>query len=120
EELIGKGRTQITMDAVPVPAAADYAAMDARAVLLLEKELVEEMHQKQAERIFQEIEIPLIPVLAAMEMEGIALDVGFLGSMSQGVSKRLIEIEDEVFQAVGEPFNLNSTQQLSVVLFERL
>ena len=64
--------------------------------------------------------MPLVPVLADMEMEGVALDVGFLRRMSAELNERLIEIEDQIYQAVGDPFNLNSPQQLSMALFDRL
>ncbi len=106
EELIGKGRSQITMDQAPVRQAADYAAMDVRAVLMLEPELTAELEQKHSERLFHELEMPLVPILADMEMEGVALDVGFLNRMSEELHERLIGIEDDVQQAVGYSFNL--------------
>jgi DNA polymerase-1 len=120
EDLIGKGRSQITMAQVPVQKAADYAGLDARAVLMLKPELEKELGDKQALELFSDLEMPLVPVLADMEMEGVALDVGFLKQMSEELNIRLLEIEDKVQTAVGEPFNLNSPQQLSVALFERL
>ena len=78
------------------------------------------MEQKQATRLFETLEMPLVPVLAEMEMEGVALDVDYLRQMSGELNIRLLEIEDQVYQAVGEPFNLNSPQQLSTALFDRL
>ncbi len=120
EELIGKGRNQISMDQTPIQAAAEYAAMDARVVLMLIPELRAEMEQKQAMPLFETLEMPLVKVLAEMEMEGVALDAGYLRTMSGELNTRLREIEDQVYQAVGEPFNLNSPQQLSTALFDRL
>jgi len=120
EELIGKGRNQITMDQVPAQQAADYAAMDVRAVLMLKPDLANELEQRQAMDLFNDMEMPLVGVLAGIEMEGVALDVHYLRQMSGELNKRLLEIEGQVQNAVGEPFNLNSTQQLSVALFERL
>jgi DNA polymerase-1 len=73
-----------------------------------------------ATRLMQEIEAPLITVLADMEMAGISLDKEFLGGMSAELTQRMGELEGQVYQIAGEPFNLNSTQQLSKVLFERL
>ncbi|MCC6957650.1 MAG: DNA polymerase I [Anaerolineales bacterium] len=120
EELIGKGRSQISMAQVPVQAAADYAALDVRAVLMLEPELAQELEQKHAAKLFHDLEMPLAPVLADMEMTGVALDVRFLREMSGELSERLLEIDDRICREVGEKFNLNSPQQLSTALFERL
>ncbi len=120
EELIGKGRNQITMAQVPSRQAANYAAMDVQAVLMLKPDLTVELEQRKAMGLFQDLEMPLIGGLAEIEMEGVALDVHYLRQMSGELNKRLLEIESQVQNAVGEPFNLNSTQQLSVALFERL
>ncbi len=120
EELIGKGAKQISMAEVPVEQAAAYAAADAEVVLRLMPELEKELQERQAQKLFAEMEMPLVPVLADMEMNGVALDIDYLQRMSSELSERLSEIEAQVYQAVGEPFNLGSTQQLSVALFERL
>ena len=119
-DLIGKGKNQLTMAQVPADQAADYAAGDVRAVLWLIPELRREMEERQAATLFNDLEMPLVPVLADMEMEGVALDVDFLHQMSGELSGRLSKIEVQVHQAVGEPFNLNSPQQLSAALFGRL
>jgi DNA polymerase-1 len=120
EALIGKGKEQRTMAQVPIAEAAAYAAADAVAVFRLMPLLQKELGNCQATKLFEEIEMPLIPVLASMEMAGISLDVDFLARMSQELDTRMREIETQVHQAVGMPFNLNSTQQLSVALFETL
>ena len=120
EALIGKGKEQRTMAQVPIAEAAAYAAADAVAVFRLMPLLQKELVNCQATKLFEEIEMPLIPVLAGMEMAGISLDVDFLARMSQELDTRMREIETQVHQAVGMPFNLNSTQQLSVALFETL
>ncbi len=120
DELIGKGKSQITMASVPVEAAAAYAAADAEVVLRLIPELEHELEQRNAAALFNNLEMPLVSVLADMEMAGIALDSAFLSEMSAELSKRLVELEDQVYQQVGERFNLNSTQQLSDALFNRL
>jgi DNA polymerase-1 len=119
-ELIGKGKDQVTMAEVPIPDASAYAAADAAVVLKLLPGLEKELESCFALKLMEEIEMPLVTVLADMEMEGISLDSEFLARMSTGLQKRMTELQDRVFQAVGEPFNLNSTQQLSKVLFERL
>ncbi len=120
EELIGKGKNQISMDQVPVASAAPYAAADAEVTLRLAPVLDKKMEEKKCKTIFTEIEMPLVPVLMQMEREGIMLDAPFLKRFSSEMEVRLREIEDEVYKAAGYPFNLNSTQQLSKVLFETL
>lgn len=119
-ELIGTGRKQITMDQVPIDKAAPYAAMDAIAVLRLMPGLQAELKANSAVKLFEEIEMPLVPVIADMEMAGIALDIDFLKKMSGDLQARMNELEDGIYNMVGERFNINSTQQLSNALFSRL
>jgi DNA polymerase I len=119
-ELIGTGRKQITMDRVPIEKAAPYASMDAIAVVRLLSGLQAELKANSAFKLFTEIEMPLVPVIADMEMAGIALDIEFLRKMSNELQTRLNELENQVYEHVGERFNINSTQQLSNALFNRL
>jgi DNA polymerase-1 len=119
-ELIGTGKKQITMDQVPIEKAASYAAMDAIAVMRLLPGLQTELHARSATKLFDEIEMPLVQVLADMEMTGIALDISFLERMSADISARMGVLEDQVYEHVGEQFNINSTQQLSNAIFNRL
>ncbi|OGO12937.1 MAG: DNA polymerase I [Chloroflexi bacterium RBG_16_47_49] len=118
--LIGTGKKQISMAQVPIDKAASYAAMDAIAVIRLMPGLQTELKANSAVKLFDEIEMPLIPVLADMEMTGIALDINFLKNMSGELQTRMSEIETNVFQHVGERFNINSTQQLSNAIFNQL
>jgi DNA polymerase-1 len=120
EALIGKGKNQLSMAQVSIHDAAPYAAADAEVVFKLLPILQKKMDECGATRLFHEIEMPLIGVLAGMEREGIGLDVPFLRSMSGELSQRMIEIEKAIYAAVGYTFNINSTQQLSKVLFETL
>ena len=120
EELIGKGRAQVTMDAVPIEEAAGYAAADAAIVLRLIPQLKEELQTQAAEVLFRTMEMPLIPILAQMEETGILLDQEFFKRFSIELGNRLKEIEVQIFDAVGAQFNLNSTQQLSEALFVKL
>ncbi len=120
DELIGKGKNQITMAQTQIEQAADYASADAEVVLRLIPELESELETRQAARLFTEIEMPLVSVLADMEMAGIALDSRYLKQMSGDLSGRLLKIEQDVYHEVGTPFNLNSPQQLSEALFTRL
>jgi DNA polymerase-1 len=120
EELIGKGKAQISMAEVPAATVAPYAAADAEVTLRLYEILQKRLEEKNALKLFNEIEMPLLPVLAEMEMTGVALDVPFFNRMSIELSQRLAELEKQIIAAVGYSFNLNSTQQLSKVLFETL
>lgn len=120
EELIGKGKDQINMDTVPIASAAPYAAADAEVTLRLVPILEKRMEERNCIKIFEEIEMPLVPVLISMEREGITLDTAFFEKLSAEIGERLFEIESEVHDHVGHSFNLNSTQQLSKVLFEDL
>lgn len=119
-ELIGTGKNQTTMDRVPIAAAARYAAADTdmtwRLVPILRKELAD----LALTRLFRDLEMPLTPVLVDMQMAGILLDMPFLQQMSKELRRRLLEIEQEIYKLVGYVFNINSTQQLSDVLFGSL
>jgi DNA polymerase-1 len=120
EELIGKGKKQVTMDMVAVESVAPYAAADAESTLRLMKIMEVELERVNGRKLLDQVEMPLVPVLADMEMTGVMLDVPFLKKMSDEMAKRLGEIEKQVFESVGKPFNINSTQQLSDVLFGHL
>ncbi len=119
-ELIGTGKNQITMAEVSIENAAAYAGMDAEVVLRLIPELQKDLENVVGVKLFNEIEMPLIKVLSHMEMAGIGLDTNFLNEMSGELETRMNEVEKEVFDKVGESFNLNSTQQLSEALFNTL
>ena len=120
ETLIGKGKSQITMAEVPILDAARYAVDDAVMVLLLKPLLEDDLKEVKSQELFYQIEMPLIPVLAAMEMEGIGLDKEFLAEMSLKLESDLQALEKEIYQAVGHEFNLNSPKQLSEALFVTL
>jgi DNA polymerase-1 len=120
EELIGSGRNQIDMAHVPIESAAVYAAADAEATLRLVPLLSRELNRQHAMGLFESMEIPLVPVLAEMERNGIALDSGFFKKMSAELAERMDALEKKIHELAGVSFNLNSTQQLSNILFERL
>jgi len=120
EELIGKGKKQITMDQVPVAQAAPYAAADADIALRLRAKQEPELREKDLWKLFAEIEMPLVPVLMDMEMTGVLIDVPYLQEMSGTLAKRLNEIERHIYALAGYDFNINSTQQLADVLFGKL
>jgi DNA polymerase-1 len=108
------------MAEVAIESAAPYAVADAEIPLRLMTLQVEELKRVNGEKLLYEIDLPLTPVLADMEMAGIALDLPFFQETGTRLEKRMQEIEKQVYDLVGKPFNLNSTQQLSDVLFNRL
>jgi len=120
EDLIGKGKKQITMAEVAIESAAPYAVADAEVTLRLLPIQQEGLQRVNGEKLLQEIDLPLTPVLADMEMAGISLDLPFFAETSKRLEKRMAEIEKQVYESVGKPFNINSTQQLSDVLFKQL
>jgi DNA polymerase-1 len=120
EALIGSGRNQRSMADVPIRDVAPYAAADAEVCLSLLVDLEKELKEKGHWGLFKDLEMPLVAILADMEMAGIKLDTGFLDQLSKTMGKRLSEIESEIFKHAGHSFNINSTQQLSMVLFDEL
>jgi DNA polymerase-1 len=120
EDLIGTGKKQRSMAEVAIESAAAYAAADAETTLRLMPLLQEEVERCQGLQVMREIEMPLIPVLARMEMSGVLVDTAYFGKLGEEMAGRMGEIEKKVFEAVEQSFNLNSTQQLSDILFNRL
>lgn len=122
DELIGSGKTQITMDRVPVERAAPYAAADAALTHRLADILRAELHEKQVWKLFSEIEMPLVPVIADMEMAGVLLDVDFLHDLSADLTQRLGALQEEIYSLSGGygEFNIGSPKQLNDVLFGKL
>jgi len=120
EELIGKGKKQISMAEVAIETVAQYAAADAETTLRLISIEEKELAKVEGRKILDEIDMPLTAVLAEMEMTGARIDTEFFGAMSKDLAARLAEIEKEIFGHVGKTFNINSPQQLSDVLFNHL
>jgi DNA polymerase-1 len=117
KELIGSGKSQRSMAQVPVSQAAPYAAADAYVTYRLVKPLKAELHERRLASLFEKVEMPLVPVIVAMEQAGVKLDVGYLQEMSKALTQRLSELTEQIHQMVGRPFNIGSTQQLSDALF---
>ena len=105
---------------VDIPSAARHAGTEADVVGRLRPLLQRELEDKGLWKLFTEVEMPLIPILFAMERNGVALDTDLLRQMSQSLGKQLLELEQEIYSNVGHRFNINSPQQLGVVLFEEL
>jgi DNA polymerase-1 len=120
KELIGSGTKQITMAEVPVETVAEYACEDADVTWRLREALDPELDQAQARALFETLEMPLVPVLVAMEREGIAIDTELLAGMAKELTKEIQAAEDRVHALAGEVFNVASTKALGQILFEKL
>jgi DNA polymerase I len=119
-ELIGKGAKQITMDKVEIEKVAPYACADADIVFRLEKILDKQMRDKDLEELFFKVEMPLVKILAEMEMAGIKVDVKYLKELSREFLAKIKELEEKIYQEAGQQFNVNSPKQLAFILFEKL
>lgn len=118
--LIGTGREQKTMDQVPLTQVIPYASADADMTFRLAAILQTELEQRKQTALFRDLEMPLLPVLVDMEMAGVKLDVAWLETLSEELEARLGDLERDIYRHAGMEFNINSTQQLSDVLFKRL
>ena len=120
-ELIGKkGKNQLSMRDVPLEKQTEYAAEDTDITLQLKEHFQNELGEANTQKLFNDIEIPLLRVLAAMELEGINLDVNFLNSLSEDLNSDISNLEKSIYEAAGEEFNIASPKQLGIVLFEKL
>lgn len=121
ETLIGpKGKNQNSMAHLPAESIKDYAAEDADVTLQLAEIFQPELEKQGTKSVLENIEIPLIEVLANMEWEGIRVDKDFLNAYSVELGKELEIIEEKITELAGEKFNLDSPKQLGVILFEKL
>jgi DNA polymerase-1 len=121
EELIGKkGKNQGNMRDVPLDQITEYAAEDADITLQLRDVFAPMLKEKEVERVFREVEAPLVKVLTDMEFVGVKIDEAFLKSYSKELKKDAIEAEEKVFATAGVRFNLSSPRQLGEVLFDKL
>src|SRR5215468_4304093 len=120
EEVAGKGARQVTFDQVDIARATTYNAEDADVALLLTQTLRPRLAEHQLEHLFHEIEMPLVAVLAALEMRGVMVDAAYLRQMSQHLQVQMDALLQEIFTQVGEEFNINSPPQLQHILFDVL
>ncbi|SRR5579885_456144 len=121
EDVAGRGPGQITFNQVPVEQAAEYAAEDADVSLRLHRHLWPRLEAEPALRkLYEEIEIPLIPVLSRMELTGVMIDTAMLARQSAELAGRMREVEEAAHRAAGQPFNLGSPRQIQQILFEKL
>ena len=120
EELIGKGKKQITMREVPIEKVVTYACEDADITLKLKDIFEKSLKEESLEDLFYNVEIPLIRVLAEMEMSGVNLDTAALKDTSVLLSKKLVDIEKEVHSLAGREFNISSPKVVGEILFDQL
>lgn len=120
EDLIGKGKNQITLDQVEIEKVAEYSCEDADIALRLKNVMQDKLREYGLEAVFNEIELPLISVLADMEMTGIKIDTEWLKNLSDRISKQLESLTARIYELAGEEFNINSPQQLGKILYEKL
>jgi DNA polymerase-1 len=120
DELLGKGKKQITMDQVPIPQVTAYCCEDVDYTLRLKRLFEKELDRLELNNLFHQIEIPLIYVLAKMERSGIYVDLKQLKEMSKDLEHSLHKLEKAITHLAGEEFNLNSPKQLSTILFEKM
>jgi DNA polymerase-1 len=119
EDICGKGAKQISFAEVPVDVATQYAAEDADITLQLHLELSKKLQEhQQLLKVFREIEMPLIQVLAKMEQTGVLVDSKTLEKQSEELSIKIAQLEQQAYELVGREFNLNSPKQLQEILFE--
>jgi DNA polymerase-1 len=119
EEVVGKDPGRTLAD-VPVASSTDYSAEDADIAFQLYEHFAPELKSLGLERLFHALEMPLLPILAEMEIAGIRLDTGALERYGWELDKELAGLEQEIFALVGHPFNVRSTRELQAVLFEEL
>ena len=119
-ELIGTGKKQITMAQVPIEKATEYACSDADMTSRLRGALEEELRRQGLWDLFSQVEMPLVPVLVAMQRHGVALDAGALHEMSRDLNQQLKQLEVDIYDSVGHVVNINSPKQLSDLLFNEL
>ncbi len=120
KEVAGTGKSQVTFDRVPLDKALDYAAEDADVTFQLHRTLKPRLLEERLTTVYETLERPLIPVLAAMERQGIKIDVAQLQQVSQEFARRLQELEGTIHTLAGRPFNVGSPKQLGEVLFQDL
>ncbi len=121
EDIAGKGAKQITFDQVEIDKASFYAAEDADITLRLHNHLYEQLRQEPSLlSVYEDIEIPLLPVLLEMEQRGVLIDQGILHKQGESIDQQLQAIEQQIYQLADEQFNLGSPKQIQHILFDKM
>ncbi len=119
-ELTGSGARQVSPARSTIEQVAQFACTDADITLSLREALEQELRSEELWGLFNDIEMPLVSILAGMEMSGVLLDRSLLMEMSAGLGSDMLRLEKEIYNSVGRQFNINSPQQLSAILFDEL
>ncbi|MCU0243792.1 MAG: DNA polymerase I [Acidobacteria bacterium] len=120
EEIAGKGKRELTMDKVAVERAAPYACRDAALAFELGRQLWDKVRERKLDRLYEDIERPLVGLLARMEIAGVRVDPGVLKAMSRELEGAIGRLEKDIHALAGTAFNINSPRQLADVLFHKL
>jgi len=120
QEVAGKGKTELNFSEVDLDRAGPYSCEDADATFLLHEILLPKVREQGMERLFFDLEMPLVEILAEMELCGVKLDVHLMRELSTRFGRQLIELESRIHELTGGPFNINSPKQLGEMLFERM
>ncbi|WP_032551075.1 DNA polymerase I [Vibrio fortis] len=121
EQIAGKGKKQLTFNQIELGEASPYAAEDADVTLRLHNRLMQNIEQdEKLKAIYEEIEVPLVPVISRIERTGVFVDDMLLGAQSQEIAARLDELEQKAYEIAEQEFNMNSPKQLQAILFEKM
>jgi DNA polymerase-1 len=120
EEIVGKGKNQVTMNAVDIENVVPYACQDADYAMALSEKLLPKVKEAKLDGVYRELELPLITILADMETWGVKIDPDKLRDLSEEIQESLDRLSSRIFEISGEEFNLNSPSQLATVLFDKM
>ena len=120
EELVGKGKNALSIAEVPVEKVAEYSIEDADITYRLYKLFKTKLKEEELEKLFYDIEMPLVSVLAVMEWNGVKIDVARFAELNTENQKMLDSVEKKIFELAGQRFNINSTRELAAILFDKL
>ena len=120
EDLIGKGKNAVTMDMVDVCKVCNYCCEDSDVTFKLKAILEKKLRKKDLEGLSSKVEIPLIDVLTNMEFWGVSVDVEYLNKLSKELGRDIKKLEKNIYELAGEEFNINSSKQLQIILFEKM
>ena len=120
-DLIGKkGKNQLSMRVVPIAEQTEYAVEDADITYQLKQHFTDELESGNVSKLFNEVELPLVSVLTAMEIEGINVNTDFLKELSIALTEDIHQLEKDIYEQAGEEFNIASPKQLGIILFEKM
>ncbi len=120
DEVVGTGRSRLTMDLLPPEQVREYACQDADFALRIHGILSQKLKDEKLDHVLRDVEMRLLPVLAEMEAAGVAIDLPYFQTLSQEYNAKLSGLEKKIYAEVGHHFNINSTKELQVILFEKL